>query len=220
MIYMINQTFINLYNLLSVKPAGAIAPPSMEFIDQSTPLNISVNSTGYEYGEPNRIDIYFNTELFSLFENFPNIFNTYEPYYPEDNYLLFNTTGSIRQEYPTYYLWWQYESLFITTYSLPVSSENQAFNSRYNNTLETTNSILTDFVPIQFGTSDTKTPITYIPQPQYRLIDLFSDTPLRTFDFQIFFRCKDGSIIPARLHPGATCSIKFLFIKKDIANKY
>jgi hypothetical protein len=57
----------------------------------------------------------------------------------------------------------------------------------------------------------------YAPTPQYRLIDLGRQrVPIQNVDIQILWRHRiTQELIPVKLGPGASVSIKMAFIKKS-----
>jgi hypothetical protein len=57
--------------------------------------------------------------------------------------------------------------------------------------------------------------LVYEPQAQYRLVTLNGNRPLFNLDLQIFYRLRNGSLVPFRLASGGTVTIKLAFLKKD-----
>lgn len=231
MVEMINNAFLIAFTNLKI--AHPLAPPTTEpfmiFDGQDKPLYISVEDT-YDplvTAPAPTIEIYMNRNLYNLFQNFYTYRNSFNDVNGADYQIIVkdfgnNVTGTeykIYQDYTSFYLWWQYESVVLRTDRLPVYQENISFNNfnNSNNGVAIYQSILTDFYPSQFGENNTtKSPIIYIPEPQYRLIDLVHSDELRNIDFSFFWRKRgDNALIPIYLFPGSTCSIKFLFIKKN-----
>jgi len=76
-------------------------------------------------------------------------------------------------------------------------------------------SLLTDFEPLVAEAGDSRSLMAYYPQGPYRLINLLGDTPLRNFDFKVWWKDKQGRLYPLTIPYKQTLSIKFLFIKKS-----
>jgi hypothetical protein len=57
--------------------------------------------------------------------------------------------------------------------------------------------------------------LVYEPQAQYRLVTLNGNRPLFNLDLQIFYRLRNGSLVPFRLASGGSVTIKLAFLKKD-----
>jgi hypothetical protein len=71
--------------------------------------------------------------------------------------------------------------------------------------------IITDLI------SDTGTycpNIVYTPTAQYRYITLYGNAPLTNLDLQIYYRLRNGSLVPFTLQSGGSVTVKFLFEKK------
>jgi hypothetical protein len=72
--------------------------------------------------------------------------------------------------------------------------------------------IVTDLVS---STGAYRPSLVYEPQAQYRLITLNGNRPLFNLDLQIFYRLRNGSLVPFRLASGGSVTIKLAFLKKD-----
>jgi hypothetical protein len=88
---------------------------------------------------------------------------------------------------------------------LPSSTQNNA-----------TANIITDLVS---DTGEYKPNLVYLPTAQYRYITLFGNTPLVNLDIQIFYKLRDGTLVPFRLTSGGTVTVKLAFIKKGSLGK-
>ena len=75
--------------------------------------------------------------------------------------------------------------------------------------------ILTDFEPYLNDAGDGRSVFSYFPQGPYRLINLNSNTPLKRFDFQIYWKDKLGRLFPLTIPEDQVANVKFLFIKKS-----
>lgn len=131
----------------------------------------------------------------------------------------------IFQEYSTTDLWAAVDKLVFTTGLVPVSpglaTKPLVYNSNTSQLLNTGNNSniilqITDF--IDQGTEGLvlyKPAINYIPTAEYRLVDLFGNNPLSSFDISVFWSDKYGNLYPFRLASGCNASIKILFRRKD-----
>jgi len=72
--------------------------------------------------------------------------------------------------------------------------------------------IITDLVS---STGAYRPSLVYEPQAQYRLVTLNGNRPLFNLDLQIFYRLRNGSLVPFRLASGGSVTIKIAFLKKD-----
>ena len=74
-----------------------------------------------------------------------------------------------------------------------------------------TANILTDLI------SDTglyQPNLTYVPSAEYRLISLHGNAPMNTIDISVFYRLRNGSLVPFRLCSGGSLTMKAGFISK------
>jgi len=76
--------------------------------------------------------------------------------------------------------------------------------------------IITDLVS---STGAYRPSLIYEPQAQYRLVTLNGNRPLFNLDLQIFYRLRNGSLVPFRLASGGSVTIKLAFLKKDGASQ-
>lgn len=209
----------------------ANAVPELIFTNEDTPLDFRCPEE-YDFKTyPTTVKIYFNYALFLMFENFLNTFfsytapkaylisvfftgNNYKDY-ANDSYSQY--TGkyySMTQDSATFYLWYDIKDVVITT-SLPISPEiigTIGSQGAYN-----TIPILTDVSTSFFGQSgQQKMSINYIPEPQYRLIDVNDHTQLSKIDFKFFYRTKHLELRNFYLAPLTTLTMKILFVKKSL----
>jgi diketogulonate reductase-like aldo/keto reductase len=56
--------------------------------------------------------------------------------------------------------------------------------------------------------------LVYLPSSQYRLVTLYGNSPLSNLDISVFYRLRNGSLVPFRLQSGGTLSMKISFLKK------
>ena len=235
---MVNQTLSDLW--LDTVGTGAIANarPFMEF-DPTTYISVlNVPQTYFFYGG---YDIYFNIRLMQLFTGLPAIFNKYDG---ELNYKI-NVLGSqkntrtialtyqattdnvifvqVNQEISAVGLWNPVRSIVFVSNTLPIyatqTSPPQLYNSTSNNMVGSgspnISNILSDFeIPIS-ATNQYRPEINYIPQGEYRLIDLHNNNDLYKLDLSVFWKDKYNNLNPFLLQAGCSANVKLLFRHKQ-----
>jgi hypothetical protein len=123
------------------------------------------------------------------------------------------------QEYSTVNSLSPIQAIVFTSNTLPIQptnisppviiSNNQIATTPSNNAA--TANVITDIVT----NSGIYAPsVLYTPSAQYRLISLYGSSPLTNIDIQIYYRLRDGSLIPFHLSSGSSVSIKLGFFKK------
>jgi hypothetical protein len=242
-IYLINIAFLECYDKLAINVGllGGVLPsphaPVLEFdtVDRTAVINADV--LGYESNLPNPIIMYFNNNLGQLFSSFPLYINSEGGDLYGLNYLIaFSIFGGSTliqyppinptyeaiqcwQEYSTTSIWSPVQSIVFTSTLLPIVS-NQLSNPIILNNGQNINSngnnanfaqILTDMMT---ENNDYKPSVLYNPTAEYRLLEMIGNTPLYTIDIQIYWKDRRGSLIPFRLSPGSTATIKLLFTKR------
>lgn len=123
------------------------------------------------------------------------------------------------QEYSSVSSWSPIQAIVFTSNTMPIQANlvstpliynnGQIINSSPNNS--GTANIITDVVS---NTGQYAPSILYEPTAQYRMISLTGNQPLTNIDIQIFYRIRDGSLIPFTLASGASVTMKIAFIKK------
>jgi hypothetical protein len=205
---------------------------------------ITAESQYYDQSPQNNtpiINMYMNPPMYNLFSSFPVVIYGYEGVTLGRNFLLGMTNvGTLNQvtitvpysnpvisynaiqtfqEYSTVSAWSPIQAIVFTSNTLPVLPNNVSPPVIYENeTVVTTPSnntatanIITDIVS---NTGIYPPSILYEPSAQYRFITLFGNSPLTNIDLQIFYRLRDGSLVPFVLSSGATVSVKLGFFKK------
>jgi hypothetical protein len=207
----------------------------------SAPSQYFNNHSSYEPNlveNPNAIELYFNTPLFSLFSSFPSL--NYGPSATAGmNYRIiiddmtgFNTTllpsvpqagqtqqtfTQVFQEYSTISNWTPVSSICFTSNTLPIVSSQLSAPLLYNESRQVSLGNNANFFQeiTDLATNDLcyKPNLLYSPSAQYRYISLNSNVPISNIDVQVYWKNKLGQFIPLLLASGATCTIKFLFEK-------
>jgi hypothetical protein len=242
-IYLINEAFITCYNQLKalVVADGLVLPsdyyPVLSWDTQNNTAILNCDILGYSTIATNYIKIFFNTSLAQLFSSFPVILNSISLVdglnaqiitnsFSNTNVIQYPPTNpeyeaiQVFQEYSTIALWTPITSIVFTSNTLPIISNQVStpivFNGSGiyagnggNNSL--VNQIITDFISND-GTY--KPQLVYEPSAQYRYIELLGNRPLNTFDLQVYYKDRLGSLNPFYLSSGCTATVKILFTKK------
>jgi hypothetical protein len=183
------------------------------------------------------VEVYFNVNLFSLFSSTPAIFYGYDQIQGTDwnigvvnvgdtnLQVLVNPSGTsydslqVFQEQSTTSSLSPILAIVFCSSTLPIESNQVSTPVFFNNNQQlglvgnnsATAPIITDLI------SDTGTyapNIVYTPTAQYRYITLYGNAPLTNLDLQIYYRLRNGSLVPFTLQSGGSVTVKFLFEKK------
>ena len=118
--------------------------------------------------------------------------------------------------------WNPVSSVVFTTVTLPVIPTNESLPVIYGantsigsagNTSSNNNSatVLTDFV-VNVGPGSLYNPIIqYLPTAEYRLNDMYGNSPLSNIDLQVFWKDKYSNYYPLLIPAGGSASIKLMF---------
>jgi hypothetical protein len=187
------------------------------------------------------VRIYMNPPMFNLFSSFPMVFFGFEGVTFGRNFLLglvnigtlnqvtitvpysnpvisYNAIQSF-QEYSTVSAWSPIQAIVFTSNTLQVQPTNVSPTVVITNNTATTpsnNSATANIITDLVTTSGQYSPsILYTPTAQYRMISLSGSSPLTNLDIQIYYRLRDGSLIPFVLSSGGSVSLKLgFFLKK------
>ena len=206
---------------------------------------ITAESQYYDQSPQNTtpiIKIYMNPPMYNLFSSFPMISFGYENVTFGRHFMLglvnigtlnqvtitvpysnpvvsYNAIQSF-QEYSTVSAWSPIQAIVFTSNTLPVLPTNVSPPVVYNNddvlTTPSNNTATANIITDIVSNSGQYAPsVLYEPSAQYRVITLFGNSPLTNIDIQIFYRLRDGSLIPFVLSSGGSVSIKLGFFKKN-----
>lgn len=125
------------------------------------------------------------------------------------------------EEYNAMDLWLDARKLVCISNSLPFQPE---FNPVLTPSANTNPSsaqlpILTDFILAFDNIADVSSIITYVPDAQYRLCDLNSDSPINRINLQFYWVSENGNLFPIYLTPSQGATIKLGFLHKDLYRK-
>lgn len=129
----------------------------------------------------------------------------------------------IYQDHQTASLMNPVQAIVFSSTLLPVVMENVGtpliLNGTSTNLITTGSSanvfpVITDFV-VPFSPGNTYTPdITYVPSGEYRLVDLYGESPAKQIDISVFWRDQYGLLHPFLVGSGCSGSLKILFRSK------
>ena len=128
------------------------------------------------------------------------------------------TAITLIQEYSTQEQISPISSLVFTSNTLPIAP-NQTSNviqfvngiPNIKGTNASTENIITDMVS---SSGLYRSGITYSPTAEYRRVHLYGNRPLSNLDISIYYRLKNGELVPFRMASGGSVSMKIAFLKK------
>lgn len=247
-IYLINNAFTLAYQqlLTQVTNADLVLPstysPILSWDTSNNTAILNCDVLGYSTTSTNYIKIFFNTALAQLFSSFPVRITSASSYLGLNTQIItdsYNNSNIIQyppynptydaiqvfQEFSTISLWSPVTSIVFTSNTLPIVSNQVSTPIIYNNGNQLGSNgnnalisqVITDFISNE-GTY--KPNLVYEPSAQYRYIELLSNRPLNTFDLQVYWKDRQGILIPFYLSSGCTATIKVLFTKKNSLGNY
>lgn len=229
---MVNKALLDCFNQIPSPPVGSKAPV-FQFNVQTSLLEL-YTTIDYDNLTNGSISLYMNNSLYTLFDSFPKtieqILNT-GPYYnkfkirdTEFNQVnLGNYKLLTKQETTTIGLLNPIKSIVFKAGMLPLSNEllappklfgvNSTLFSNGNNS--NISPILTDFQVAVSNLNTYKESIEYVPSGEYRLIDMFGNSPLGSLELSVFWQDSFGGLHILELQSGCSCTIKIMFRRKD-----
>ena len=243
-VQMVNTALSTCFTQLSadVVAAGGVMPtataPFLEYDPYTDTCILNADTLGFNDDNASRINLYFNTALYNLFSSFQAEFNGYSQVnnlnyririYDDNGMNIFNASSGINylqmyQDYSTLKpLGNPVQSMVFSTGLIPVVpsliSAPLVFNGtgNVNNTANNDNiqSIMTDFETEVNATQGYKPLLHYIPSAEYRLKDLYGNTPLSAVQMRVFWRTQFGNLVPFKLASGCSANVKLLFRRKE-----
>lgn len=137
------------------------------------------------------------------------------------------TCVQIYQDHQTASLMNPVQAIVFSSTLLPVVMENVGtpliLNGTSTNLITTGSSanvfpIITDFV-VPFSAGNTYVPdITYVPSGEYRLVDLYGESPAKQIDISVYWRDQYGLLHPFLVGSGCSGSLKIMFRSKAYNN--
>jgi hypothetical protein len=243
-INMVNTALQGAFNGLktAVQGAGGTLPtnnaPFFEWDPDNSTAILNADKAGYDQkGLANPILFYMNSPLYTLFSSLQADHKGYRGITNGKNFLIdiYNNNNTnilnlpnnldllqMYQEYSTAPLLNPVKSVSFGTGIIPVeptltsvpkifNSDSKLQNSGNNSNF---NTVITDFeVPYILGT-ESKPCINYNASAEYRLLDMFSNSPLNNIQITIMWSDRFGNLYDFFLDSGACCRIKLMFRKK------
>jgi hypothetical protein len=120
-------------------------------------------------------------------------------------------------------MWNPVASIAFTSTTLPVAQTltgvpkqlKSNSNGMVGNGAPNVVNILSDFeIPVS-ATNQYRPEISYVPQAEYRLVDMYENCDLRKLDISVFWKDRMGNLNPFRLQPGCSASMKLMFQEKN-----
>jgi hypothetical protein len=118
--------------------------------------------------------------------------------------------------------WSPVNSILFTTTSIPIEPSQSGAPQYLGPLLKNTNAtqnlsiVLTDFtIPLTDGTEYSNQMLYYIPNGEYRLVDLLGDQPLQSLTMVVSWKDRLGFIHNCTLKRGANANLKVLLRKKE-----
>jgi hypothetical protein len=240
---MVNPALFAAYDALKALVTGTDVLPSnyapfMLWDPSNSTAILNCDTDGYNFAVlDDPIKVYFNTPMYNLFSSFSAssfgitatqgrnfLLNVYDT-----GFNTFKNTSNgityiqVLQEYPTASLWNPVVSLVFSTSLMPIVPELSAapavftggsgFSSNGNNSNLT--NVLTDLeVPLIAGW-ETKPVVNYSPAAEYRLSDLFGDSPVYSINVTVYWKDRFGNLFPLTLASGGNANLKIMFRRKD-----
>lgn len=241
---MINDAFSTAFAALATVPptigGDPPAAPVITFEETTNLFSIIAQQDYYEYTRtlPDPIRVYFNGKLFTIFSGFPDLqtnvtFGALEPdeFSPSgrDNQILisdyFNNLNLpgfnppfdgdylvITQQYASIFDWNPFKRIVFTSGSIPVNGEY--VKGAGSSTLK----VISDFIP--FVTDQVRTVWEFVPEGQYRLIDMVSHEKIDTIDIQVFWVDQNDNFFRIEIPFNQEITIKLAFLNKKLYKNY
>lgn len=127
------------------------------------------------------------------------------------------------QNYNSMNLWFDVQKIIIQSNALPIVAEfspsfsnPQIYGTNAINSSANLQPILTDYALAFNNISDFSSIVTYIPEPQYRLINMRGSTALSRIQLSFSWLSRNGTSYPLYVSPNKTVSVKLGFFKKSL----
>jgi hypothetical protein len=198
------------------------------FLYFNQPLSTLFDAFPYQYPNVGADSLFYSYILFNT--------NQGAGFFIVQNYGVFPPTTTngylgiqVYQDHQTASLMNPVQSIVFTSTILPVVMENVGQPSIINGTSTTrtiTGStanifpIVTDFI-VPFSATNQYVPdISYVPSGEYRLVDLYGESPANQIDIQVYWKDQYGVLHPFLLGSGCSGSLKVMFRRKDFGNVF
>jgi hypothetical protein len=237
-IYTYNQ-FIAAFNtainasFVAAGSPGGIAPFFI-YNAESTTIDLIVSATFIASGAT----VYYNQVASNYIDTIRALFRGYNQ--PNGKDFVFNTTplpgnsnayalpGTVLTNPGTYYIfkgeysmlpyWSPMEKIIITTTGIPIQTENvPSFNFNGSQNSDTVSfPVLSDYTPFNENVRDLRGIAYYVPNAEYKLVDLNGNGPLNKLDLKVYWADKNGNLYPFEVSSRQAIDIKIGFFKKEL----
>ncbi len=198
------------------------------FLYFNQPLSTLFDAFPYQYPNVGADSLFYSYILFNTSQG--------AGFFIVQNYSVFPPTTTngylgiqVYQDHQTASLMNPVQSIVFTSTILPVVMENVGQPSIINGTStartvigSTANifPIVTDFI-VPFSATNQYVPdISYVPSGEYRLVDLYGESPANQIDIQVYWKDQYGVLHPFLLGSGCSGSLKVMFRRKDFNNVF
>lgn len=221
---MVNTALAAAHAALATAPVGSL-PPYIVWDTDAQKFKVYAQKQYYDMAV-GHIEVYFDTPLYSHLPFLPWATSLVQPYWQ----LLFkdyrNNTESIggvdylflKQQAVGVSYWQPAKSLIFISNTIPVKNTYTEINNvRPDNSNSNSLGILIDFKIDALSSLDQRKTLIYVPQQNYRRLDLYGQTPLKTIDISVYWSDITGALHPLRIPSFDAVNIKLLFIKKELS---
>jgi hypothetical protein len=221
LIYLVNKCFASCFdNLdkLTMLPTD-LQPPIMTYDSNTQKCTISFDNEYFGYNESNKINIYKNYAMYTLFASLPNciVNRNVLGMDLQLNNLISPDPSKLTQDYSTIGIWNPVSSVIFTSNLLPIfASQTPPLQIYANGALLNGSStfnflnILTDFI----GNDLNFVPYIQYAPAIYRFLSLKQNAEIRNIDLQVYWRNKStGELKPLYIGVGGSASVKILLTK-------
>jgi hypothetical protein len=231
---LVNNTFESLTSALKTSVGitlDGLVAPKLIWNEQAHTAELLTQKAFYDDSLADHVNIYFNRPLYGKLSSFPAItnFNATDGKVHRliissdyDNKVIQLDVGEglidmikTSQEYSTISNWSAASSMVFTTNTLPIVPTQQSEPMIYDNGLALKVNAAQNFSQVisDMSTNELcyKPNLIYVPSAEYRMIDMFGNGDISTFDINVFWKNKRGKLIPFMLQSGASASMKILF---------
>lgn len=184
------------------------------FVQNGYKIAMNIQTLNYFGG----FDQFFNINslnaryIFSYI-NTNNICNQDGIYDPNGDYWIY------KQQYYAIPQWSSLSKILIYTSAIPIRNQQSSSSNKLAPDLLSTLPLLYVDIPNYDTASQAKTYAYFEPGPQYQLVDLISETPLRKIHINISWMDHNGEVFPLYLQPYSSCNIQLGFFKKSLYNQ-
>lgn len=222
---LVNLALEAAYALIPAPPAGSSAPYIVWDTDAQKFI-VYAKKASYDLSIPNPIKVFFSQEIYRqipfipYFEETANSWQLYFQNYGNNEETISGTLYLfLKQEAVGTSYWNPAKGLIFTSNTIPVKNTyTQINNNQQDNSNAASLAILVDFKLNIENSLDQRKQLLYVPQQNYRRLDLYGTTPLKSIDINVYWTDVEGTLYPIRIPKGEEANIKLLFIRKSYIN--